>query len=138
MIRNKMAEKRTEYGFVRLLLKDVPEEQRKAAFQTFAEGHLELYRASGEKADAFVPMLNAEECTDGKFCVSAADWEYAKCLAEQKGFSKWLCSHKEAVITADPVADAEREYYKKHRIKMAECAAVVVLGILYLLLRNIK
>lgn len=133
-----MAEKSTEYGFVRLILKDVPAELRKDVFQTFAEEHLELYRVSGENADAFVPMLSAEECTDGKFCVSAADWEYAKDLAEQKGFSKWLCAPKEAVITADPVADAEREYYKKHRIKMAECAAVVVLGILYLLLRNIK
>lgn len=132
-----MAEKRSEYGFVRQILKEVPKEYRKKVFETFAEANLELYHAA-EETEQFVPMLSAEECKTGSFCVSAADWEFARHLAEQNGFSEWLCSSKEAVIAEDPVADAECEYYKKRRMKLAECAAVIVLGILYLLLRNIR
>lgn len=133
-----MAEKQKDYGFVRLILKGVPKEQRRDVFQIFTQKNLELYRVSEENADSFVPMVTADECRDGSFCVSAADWDYAQQTARKNGFSEWLCSSQEAVVTADPVADAEREYYKKHRIKMAECAAVIVFGILYLLLRNIK
>lgn len=132
-----MAEKRNEYGFVRQILKEVPKEHRKKVFETFAEANLELYHAA-EETEQFVPMLSAEECKTGSFCVSAADWEFAQRLAEQNGFSEWLCSSKEAVIAEDPVAEAEIEYYRKHRMRMLECAVVLVLGILYLLLHNIR
>ena len=123
------------YGFVRMVLKEVPPQERAAAIAALSKRNLELYC---KKADGTYALItDASDCTDGNICVSAADWEQAVQAARAEGFEKWLCSEKESVVAESPLDAAEKEYYRKRKIGQIECAVVVVLVVLYMLIKNV-
>lgn len=118
-----------------MVLKEVPIEERSAAVAALSKQNLELYC---KKTDGTYELItDASDCTDGNICVSAADWEQAAETAEAEGFEQWLCSEKESAVVESPVDAAEKEYYRKRKIGQIECAVVVVLVVLYMLVKNI-
>ena len=120
------------YEFVRMILKDVPENKLEEVFELLHKNGLEIYSKAGDST--YTHVTNASACKDGKVCVSAADWEMAEELLRAAGYEKWICSQKESVVVKNPARAAEEEFYRKRKIRQIECLVVVVLVVLYMLI----
>ena len=123
------------YEFLRMILKDVPEDRYTQVLEAFAAKNLELYCQTEKQA--YVHVTDTSMCHNGVFCVSAADWEYAVETAKEAGLEPWLCSAEESVVVEDPAQAAEREYMRKRKIRQLECVAVIIFAILYMLVKNL-
>lgn len=69
--------------------------------------------------------------------VSAADLEYARACVEELGLKQYLCEIEESQVVKSAAEAAEEEYYKKRKIRLIECAVVILLGAVYMIWKSL-
>ena len=81
----------------------------------------------------------SEEEMSGQYdlYVSAADMEYAGAYLTELGLQQYLCTTEESKVVKSAAEAAEEEYYKKRKIRLIECAVVIVLGAVYMIYKSL-
>ncbi len=133
------------YEYIRRLTKGISEDNRIDAVRKLSLAGIEVYEKTGTDAYRTIEGMqevSAAEKVSASFetfdlYVSAADLEYARNCVTELGLQDVLCPLEESQVVKSAAEAAEEEYYKRRKIRLIECAVVILLGAAYMIYKSL-
>ena len=138
------------YEYMRKLTNRVSLDIHDKIVKRLLEKDIEVYEKTTNDSFRGIAILNMsgaerrfsidnpdDGCISDVLYVSAADLEYARRCVTELGMEQYLCPLEETQVVKSEAEKAEEEYYKKRKIRLIECAVVILAAAIYMIYKSL-
>ncbi len=121
------------FEFIRMLVKEVPEEHLDTIMTSLTAANLEVYAKA--EGGSYNNTAESSTCKDSNIYVSAADLNHAKEIVEKLGFGSYICSPEESMVEKSELQKAEEEFFRKQKRQQLICLLLMAVAVVYWMIR---